>query len=117
MPWAPKKPCRHPRCPELVAGAWCKVHEPEDWNKFGAAGRATPRERGFPRNWRRIRAVVLADDPECQVCHAAPSTEVDHIIPRSQGGTSDRENLQGICPRCHATKTQAEAAAGRGLIH
>lgn len=35
--------------------------------------------------------------------------QVDHVIPKSQGGTDDVENLQCICGDCHAFKTQGES--------
>jgi len=31
--------------------------------------------------------------------------EIDHIIPISCGGNSEKENLQAICKRCHHKKT------------
>lgn len=36
------------------------------------------------------------------------ATEVDHRVPLKQGGTDDRQNLQGLCHDCHAAKTKAE---------
>ena len=30
--------------------------------------------------------------------------EVDHIIPRTKGGTNDEENLQTLCCNCHKMK-------------
>jgi 5-methylcytosine-specific restriction endonuclease McrA len=33
---------------------------------------------------------------------------VDHIIPRSQGGTNDPKNLQALCITCHGKKTALE---------
>lgn len=37
-----------------------------------------------------------------------PATEVDHIIPRSKGGTDIWENLQALCKSCHSKKTRRE---------
>ena len=39
------------------------------------------------------------------ICNRRPSVEVDHIIPVSQGGTDERDNLQGACHDCHEEKT------------
>ncbi len=37
--------------------------------------------------------------------------QIDHIVPREQGGSNDESNLQPLCHECHALKTAAEAAA------
>jgi len=44
---------------------------------------------------------------KCAECDE-PSTEVDHILPISEGGTNDIDNLQALCGTCHATKTRNE---------
>ena len=57
---------------------------------------------------------MLARDPICKVCNDALSTEVDHIVPLSQGGDPYRlEGLQGICSPCHWMKTGGENAVVR----
>jgi 5-methylcytosine-specific restriction protein A len=38
-----------------------------------------------------------------------PTEEVDHILPKSQGGTDDRANLQGLCRTHHSAKTMRES--------
>ncbi|MBB4857186.1 5-methylcytosine-specific restriction endonuclease McrA [Novosphingobium chloroacetimidivorans] len=37
------------------------------------------------------------------------ATIADHIKPKAEGGTDDRENYQPICDLCHVLKTAAEA--------
>ncbi len=34
-----------------------------------------------------------------------PAKVVDHIIPKTLGGTDEESNLQSICERCHNRKT------------
>ena len=62
--------------------------------------------------WKLASVAKRIKDPLCQVCKAigivTPATEVDHIIPISQGGTNDDNNLQSICNACHRNKTKAE---------
>jgi 5-methylcytosine-specific restriction protein A len=72
------------------------------------------------RPWRRLRDAILERDGrlcQCEDCKAAGAmllaTEVDHITPRSRGGTDDPGNLRAINVRCHAIKTQREAADAR----
>ena len=76
-------------------------------------------ERGYGSAWDKLRLVILARDSYlCQPCLATgrptPAKEVDHIIPKAEGGTDDPENLQGICTPCHDTKSKAERARANG---
>lgn len=86
------------------------------WHHSGASRH----ERGYGSQWVKTRARIMGRDLHlCQVClatagRATPATQCDHITPKSQGGTDDHDNLQAICDDCHATKTQAEAAAAQG---
>lgn len=66
--------------------------------------------RGYGYAWQKARERVLARDYGlCQPCvrenRATVATEVDHIVPKSQGGTDDDSNLQAICSACHKAKT------------
>ena len=61
------------------------------------------------------RKRILSRDPICIVClRTQPlarrrlSTEVDHIVPLSKGGSGDDGNLQGICEEHHKAKTAAD---------
>lgn len=67
------------------------------------------------RRWERLREKKLAVNPfcECEQCQLTGeyrlATEVDHIIPRSQGGAVfDWDNLQSLCKSHHSKKTWAE---------
>lgn len=69
------------------------------------------------RPWRRLRESILQRDQHlCQPCKAqgryTEATQVDHVIPQSEGGTDDRVNLQSICTECHEAKTSEEAKRG-----
>ncbi|MFD4120344.1 HNH endonuclease [Alcaligenes faecalis] len=50
----------------------------------------------------------------CAECEASGrvrnASEVDHIIPKAEGGTDDPSNLSAIHPDCHKRKTLAESA-------
>ena len=65
-----------------------------------------------------MRAAVLdRDDHLCQPCRRAGrltlATEVDHVTPRSLGGSESPGNMQAICRQCHRRKTAAEGASAR----
>lgn len=53
----------------------------------------TQRERIFRR-----------DEYQCLACEATTELVIDHIIPRSKGGSSDDDNLQTLCDQCNKDK-------------
>lgn len=61
--------------------------------------------------------VLMRDGGLCQPCRrdgrVTPATEVDHIVPKAEGGTDSHDNLQAICTACHREKTQQEATRAR----
>ena len=64
---------------------------------------------GYGAGWHQLRLRVLARDPWCKLCEkegrVAVSTDADHIVPRSEGGSDKMSNLQGACHSCHSRKT------------
>jgi hypothetical protein len=54
--------------------------------------------------WRPLRRKILYRDARiCQYCGGA-AVEVDHIIPRSKGGTNEESNLVACCLLCNRSK-------------
>lgn len=49
------------------------------------------------------RAVFLRDGGKCQYCNAAAES-IDHVIPRSRGGTHTWENVVAACRPCNSRK-------------
>jgi len=49
------------------------------------------------------RAVFLRDGHRCQYCDR-PAENLDHVIPRSRGGTHTWENVVASCRSCNARK-------------
>lgn len=62
-----------------------------------------------------IRRQVLADEPQCYLCHGGgtPADYIDHVVALAEGGTDDRSNLRRICRDCHARKTGRESARAK----
>lgn len=60
--------------------------------------------------WRKLRAVVLAEQPLCPECRdqglIVPATEVDHAD--NDPSNNSRENLVGLCKPHHSQKTARE---------
>lgn len=55
----------------------------------------------------------------CECCRAHEhqrALEVDHIIPRNQGGSDAISNLQGLCYRCNAGKRDTPTTDFRGML-
>jgi 5-methylcytosine-specific restriction protein A len=113
MPDVSLRPCANGRCPELVRRGYCAAHARTsnvalDRRAFDIT-RGTSSQRGYDADWRRMRLVVLREEPVCRICRRALSGEADHIIPiAAGGGRLDRKNLQGLCKPCHSRKTATE---------
>lgn len=65
--------------------------------------RPTSQERGYDYAFQKLRRQLLSESPSCQC--GASATEVDHVVPMSKGGLTERSNLVTICRPCHARKT------------
>lgn len=121
MPPAAKRPCRKAMCPATTQdpSGYCPAHAAlsSGWNRVD---RGSAERRGYDSEWRRVRREVLKRDRylcRCDECQAAkrvlPATEVDHRIPKFEGGTDAPGNLYAINSDCHKRKTQAEAQRAR----
>lgn len=112
------RPCRSYGCPTLVRSpsekGYCDTHAKlrSGWGKREDRPGSTT-SRGYGSAWVKLRARVMKRDGYlCQACAKAgrvtEATEVDHIVPKSRGGTDAGTNLQALCVPCHATKTATE---------
>ena len=56
------------------------------------------------------QAVLNRDNCRCRACGFSDSLtmEIDHIVPRSLGGSNDIDNLQALCSFCNNTKANIE---------
>ena len=62
------------------------------------------RDSGSTSRWRKIRQrIINRDRGLCQMC-GNEGDSVDHITPRSQGGTDEDFNLQLLCRSCNSSK-------------
>lgn len=71
-------------------------------------------QRGYcNKAWYATRQQVLVRDAwQCQICGRVCAekreAQVDHIIPKVDGGSDDLSNLRCLCLSCHARKTLSE---------
>lgn len=105
MPLRAYRPCTYPGCNELVqTGPRCPKH-PVDKQRPNA------NDRGYGYSWRKVRNSFLQKHPWCSDPfgdHAdtlVRATQVDHVLPKSMGGTDAESNLDGKCDHCHNKKT------------
>lgn len=68
--------------------------------------------RGYGATWEKLRRLVLIRDRglcQCDQCQTDKrltlATEVDHIKPKSKGGTDDLDNLRAVSHDCHVRLT------------
>ena len=65
--------------------------------------------------WKRVREVVLGDDPTCPICMnlgvVNSAAHVDHVRLHDTEGISfyDTRNWWGLCASCHAVKSTLES--------
>lgn len=123
MPPRSKRGCRAPMCSGLTSErhGYCDAHKhlASGWN---AAGRGTAEQRGYNATWRRLRRLILQRDgfrcccDECKrIGRVLPATEVDHRIPKFEGGTDAPSNLYAIHADCHKRKTGKESQRARAV--
>lgn len=110
MPKRAKRPCPWPGCGRAVYTKYCSECEPKA--KKRDAGNRSPSEFAWvykTTRWKRLRALVLVEEPICQACRKQPSNTVDHIKAMAAGGDPwDRDNLQALDRVCHSRKTALE---------
>lgn len=110
MPYAPKRPCRYPGCPNLCehGHTYCPIHDKTHGSDAIRGGAAF---RGYDRRWQKARDDYLRKHPLCVKCQEegrlTPATVVDHIIPHRGDRTLfwDVRNWQSLCKSCHDKKT------------
>ena len=98
--------CLRPRLDPAPAGGW----KPDTI-------RGSRHQRGYGAAWDRTRKRIFdRDEGLCQNClkhgRPTPGTDVDHKLPKAQGGGDEDENLQLLCRACHREKTARESQGG-----
>lgn len=110
MPTRPAYVCGHPRCrKKAVHRGYCRVHY--SMSRAGSKDRANASDRGYDKQWEKVRKMKLARNPLCEDCEAdglvRPADMVDHVIPlRVAPDLRLRlENLRSLCWPHHGRKS------------
>lgn len=72
---------------------------------------------GAAKKMKRKKKVLARDGWACRNCGATHNLTVDHVRPKSAGGTNVQSNLQCLCRSCHDEKDFPRRclACGRAL--
>lgn len=62
--------------------------------------------------WKKLRAMIRAQEPWCRICTVNRTTNVDHID--GDWRHNQRENLRGLCTECEKTRTGRQHRARGG---
>lgn len=118
MPVRVGRACTRQGCAGIVTDGVCSVCGPTKRRTDAQYDqqRGSARERGYTWQWEKVRAMHLRNEPFCRRCNSTGGGDdggllVDHIVPIADGGAVlDDNNLQTLCVRCHAVKTQEDLA-------
>ena len=73
--------------------------------------------RGTP-SWRistaKRFAIYARDGHACVYCGSGEMLSLDHVIPRSKGGTDSAENLVAACQPCNSSKRDRDLTEWKG---
>ena len=117
-PMAPRSPCLHPGCPNLVSRGE-KGRCPEHRKRYALAidqRRGTATDRGYDARWGRFRVWYLRQHPLCACGCRGVAVEVHHLVPVS--GPDDERffdvtNVVGLTKACHSRETMKMLNARR----
>jgi 5-methylcytosine-specific restriction protein A len=119
MPKRANMPCRKIGCSQYaIHKGFCDNHKSfaTGWH-LNEQRNGNRHKRGYGTSWEKLRKVILRRDLYLCQEHLrkgmyVEGNHVDHIMPKSLGGTDEQGNLQTLCKPCHETKTANEQGRG-----
>ncbi|MDO6838256.1 HNH endonuclease [Paraglaciecola chathamensis] len=125
MPNRPGKACRKTGCPNIATHTqhqgYCEQHKDSAGWYANERAKGNRHQRGYGKDWQQLREIVLQRDKAICQAHKrqgqiVSGNHVDHIKPKSMGGTDSLTNLEVLCSRCHNEKTANERTRGTGVF-
>ena len=117
MPYAPKKPCTFPGCPNLTYNRTCEQHAGTAFassSRLHDLTRPNAAARGYDSVWARFSKFFRSQNPLCGACEVRPVDDTHHIRALKSGGERlDPNNVVGLCRECHRCITAGQI--GRDL--
>lgn len=100
-------------------GSKCKHEERRQQarQRTNDEARGTPAERGYDKDWYRLRHAFLQANPICCIPSCgAKATHVDHIktIKEAPHLRLDPRNLRSMCGPCHSRRTARDQSQAWG---
>jgi 5-methylcytosine-specific restriction endonuclease McrA len=90
-------------CGDLAQGTRCDPCRQAATARHNAR-RAQAGTLGASWGWRKTSQAARNREPRCQLCGTEEDLTVDHVVPRTAGGTDDRDNLRVLCRSHNAAK-------------
>lgn len=101
--------CNAAGCNVLTRERHCDRHAKE--RRTQPENRANSYQRGYDKQWAKVRRIKLSEHPLCEDCLLVGQTqaaeEVHHIAKVSERPDLrlDSDNLMALCKACHSRRT------------
>lgn len=82
---------------------WAKADAPSTIRNPGMKNAKTIRMRALKTEAQRIKRKVVSETGKCEVCgfNYKPILQIHHIVPISEFGNNQEDNIICVCPNCH----------------
>lgn len=80
------------------------VHPIKRFIRYGTFNRRKVSTKSHNRRRKVARIRFIQNHPICAHCGSREDLTIDHIIPRSRGGTNIQSNWQILCSKCNFRK-------------
>lgn len=91
---------------EELLDIWRAEHYERSWHRAEAV-KVFKRIRSdkLKQEAARIKKSLIEEKGSCKICGYSfkPVLQIHHILPISQGGNNDTDNIICVCPTCHKT--------------